>query len=105
MLDLVQTFAILNLQKQRHSCCKDDKNNKEISFFESIILLPFLYIAIPLALVAGVIYLFYYLISSACEELKNEKSEFMDNKTFFKFLIPITIILSTLITIIIKLLN
>lgn len=105
MLDLIQTIAILDLQKQRNKCCNNDKNNDEISFFELPIYIIILSAAIPLAIIAGIIYFFYFLISSACQELKNEKSEYMNNKTFFKFLFPITIIVSTMVTIIIKLSN
>ena len=105
MLDLVQTIAILDLQKQRYNCCNNDKNNTHISIFEYSSLFLILSVAIPFIFAAGIIYLFYYLISSAYKELENDKSEYMDNKTFFKFLIPITIIASIIIISIVNLLH
>lgn len=97
ILDLVQTIAILNLQKQNN---KDSTNN--ISIFEYFFYFIICAVVLPLIIPAIILYLIFYCFNSGYNELKSNKSEFIDNKTFLKLLIPITIIIAGSVIAIIK---
>jgi hypothetical protein len=49
-----------------------------------------------------IFYAIFYCLNSGYNELINNNSEFIDNKTFLKLLIPITIIIAGSVTAIIK---
>ena len=94
--ELYETLYIYN---SLHRIGNRISNNSDFQLFSYIFI--FL-IILPLIIPLVIFYAIFYCFNSGYNELKNNKSEFIDNKTFLKLLIPITIIIASAVTAIIK---